>query len=302
MEHLKRETALSLRPGKNRASLAPPCDEGGDVFLAHFENLLLQLLGGPDAELVRRHVAALAVPVGLGDVDDARDGEITLLMQRLHAAQADAGDGGAVVAVPAADHHFLLRLALGRPIVADHTQHGVVGLGAGAGEEHVVHAFRSDVGDRLGQFDHRRVGGLEEQVVERQLAHLPGGGLDQLLAAVADVDAPEAGHRIEDLVALAVPDIDAFGLGDDPRALLVQLLVVGERRQMVVAAQRLPLTGLGVGDLAVHVTPLLFKTVRERRTTPAAPGQDQTESRRNSRSQELITRLKFSCSARFTAT
>ncbi|MHA5660005.1 hypothetical protein ACVSLE_17610, partial [Pseudomonas aeruginosa] len=24
MEHLKRETALSLRPGKNRASLAPP--------------------------------------------------------------------------------------------------------------------------------------------------------------------------------------------------------------------------------------------------------------------------------------
>ena len=68
---------------------------------------------------------------------------------------------------------------------------------------------RRDVGNRLGQRHGRRVGGLEEQVVVRQLAHLPGRGLDQLLAAIAQVDAPEPGHGVEDLVAFAVPQIDA---------------------------------------------------------------------------------------------
>ncbi|MCY1271016.1 hypothetical protein D9M70_195650 [compost metagenome] len=222
-------------------------------------------------------------------------------MQGLHAAEADTGHGGAVVAVPAADDDFLLWLALGRPVVADHAQHGVVGFRAGAGEEHVVHAFRRDLGDRLGEFHRRRMRGLEEQVVEGQFPHLPGRRLHQLLAAVADVDAPQAGHAIEDLVAFAVPDVHAFGLGDDPRTLGVQRLVVGERRQVVITTERLPFKGLGVGHLAVHLITSVNTYLEGRPRRPASVA-DQTESNRNSRSQELITRLKFSCSARLTAT
>src|SRR5690606_27906287 len=41
---------------------------------------------------------------------------------------------------------------------------------------------------------------------------------DQLLAAIADLDAPEARHAVEDAVAVAVGDVAALGMGDDPAA------------------------------------------------------------------------------------
>ncbi|MNQ47493.1 hypothetical protein D3C85_613380 [compost metagenome] len=218
-------------------------DEGGDILLADLEDLLLQLVRGPLAEGLRIHRAAFAVPVGLGDVLDAGDRQVALLVHRLHPAEAGAGHGGAVVAVDAADDHLLLWLALDRPVVAHQAQHGVVGLRAGAGEEHVLHARRGQLGDRRGQLDGRRVGGLEEQVVEGQLEHLPVGDVGQLAAAVADVDAPQAGHAVEDLVPLAVPQVDAVGAGDDACALGAELLVVGEGREQVLAAEGLPLGG-----------------------------------------------------------
>ncbi|MNN30625.1 hypothetical protein D3C81_1442790 [compost metagenome] len=127
--------------------------------------------------------------------------------------------------------------------MAHQAQHGVVGLRAGAGEEHVVHALRRQLGDRRGQLDGRRVGGLEEQVVVGQFEHLPVRGIGQLAAAVADVDAPQAGHGVEDLLALAVPQVDAVGPGDDARALGAELLVVAERGEQVLAAEGLPFGG-----------------------------------------------------------
>ena len=81
-----------------------------------------------------------------------------------------------------------------------------------------MHAFGRDAGDLFGQFNGRHMGGLEEQVIERQLLHLLGGGIDQLFAAIADIDAPQAGHAVENLVPFAIPDIDAITLGDYPRA------------------------------------------------------------------------------------
>ncbi|CAM3208881.1 hypothetical protein PSME7519_20020 [Ectopseudomonas mendocina] len=101
----------------------------------------------------------------------------------------------------------------------------------------------------MGQLQHRWVRGLEEGVVERQLQHLFGSCSDQFLAAIADGHAPQAGHAIEDLVALAVPQVHTFGLSDDARALLGQLLVITERRQVVSLAQRLPVCGFRV----IHV-------------------------------------------------
>src|SRR5690606_33055675 len=50
---------------------------------------------------------------------------------------------------------------------------------------------------------------------------------------------PQAAHGVEDLVALAVPDVDALGPCDHARAAPGQLAVVGEGVDVVRAVQRL---------------------------------------------------------------
>src|SRR5690606_40228768 len=71
-------------------------------------------------------------------------------------------------------------------------------------------------------------------VVERQLAHLLRRRLYELLAAIADIDAPEPGHAVEDGVALPVIDGRALGPRDDAAAAQAHDLgVVRLRRQMV---------------------------------------------------------------------
>ena len=73
------------------------------------------------------------------------------------------------------------------------------------------------------------VGGLEKAVVVGQLQHLAVRGVGQFAPAIADVDAPQAAHAIEDFVALGVPDVDAFGAGDHARATAIEVLKIGER-------------------------------------------------------------------------
>ena len=92
------------------------------------------------------------------------------------------------------------------------------------------------------------MGGLEEAVVVRQLAHLAAGRLDQVLTPVTQVHAPQPGHAIENLVALGVIDIHPFRPLDNTRALLPKVLVISERMQIVAVIQGLPFGGrVGVG-------------------------------------------------------
>ena len=63
----------------------------------------------------------------------------------------------------------------------------------------------------LRQLDRRRVRRLEEAVVVRQLEHLAVRRVGQLAPAVAEVHAPQAGHAVEDLVAVGVVQVDALG-------------------------------------------------------------------------------------------
>src|SRR3546814_5524226 len=70
------------------------------------------------------------------------------------------------------------------------------------------------------------------------------GRLRQLLAAVADVDAPQAGHAVQDPGAVGIPQPDAVGPGDDAAAALRrQALVIGEGRKMMGGVDPLPLGG-----------------------------------------------------------
>ena len=61
--------------------------------------------------------------------------------------------------------------------------------------------------------------GLEEGVVIGQLFHLGCGGGGQFLAAIADVDAPQARHAVDDAVAFGVGQPDTLGRFHDARAL-----------------------------------------------------------------------------------
>jgi len=176
-------------------------------------------------------------------VRDVRDRQPALGVHAGHAAERGPGHGRAVVGVVAADEDLALRLAEQVPVAAHHAHHGVVALRAGAGEEDVLELRRRHLGQQLGQLDRRRRRGLEEGVVEGQALELGSGRLDQLAPAVADIHAPQAAHRIEDALALGVPEIDALAALDDARAFLGQGGEVGEGMQEVAAVGGLPFLG-----------------------------------------------------------
>ena len=78
------------------------------------------------------------------------------------------------------------------------------------------------------------MGRFEERIVIGELPHLIGGGLNDLLAAIADIDTPKTGHAIENAVAVAVPNIAPIALGNDPQFGVRQGSVIGERVPMMV--------------------------------------------------------------------
>jgi hypothetical protein len=81
----------------------------------------------------------------------------------------------------------------------------------------------------------------EETVVIRQLPQLPGRGRNEFFAAIAGVDAPEARHAIQNLVAIDVVDINAVCPRDNATLFLTQILMIGKRVQIVIAIEILPL-------------------------------------------------------------
>ena len=193
------------------------------------------------------------VGVGHHDMDDVGHRAAELCVHAGHAAERSAGHRRAVIGHVARDDAVLLRLAFERPVVAHQAQRRIVGLRAGRAEEHLVHVGRRDLGDLLGEQHRRRRRAAEEGIVVGQFLHLRGGGFGELVAAVADVDAPQAGHAVEDLVVLGIVDERAVGARDDARAGVAQFLVVGERMQVMRGVdllkllQRIVLVSHGVG-------------------------------------------------------
>ena len=86
----------------------------------------------------------------------------------------------------------------------------------------------------VSEHDCRRVRGFEEAVIIRQLKHLFARDLGQLIAAIADIDAPKASHAVQYAVAVAIVDVAAIGMGDDPAAAKIfNFLPVGLRGQVM---------------------------------------------------------------------
>ena len=87
------------------------------------------------------------------------------------------------------------------------------------------------------------MGCLEEGIVERQFVHLACRDAAHLFPPVAEVDAPQARHRIEDLMAFAVGEVNALGPSDDARAFFRQFVVGGEGMHVMCGVQRLKFGG-----------------------------------------------------------
>ncbi len=164
-----------------------------------------------------------------------------LPMHVRHAAGGSAEGGGAVIAIFAADDDALVGFAEGLPEHAGHAQRRVHSFGAGAGEKRVFQSGGGKAREALGKCRRRLGRGFEKGVVIRQLGHLRGRGGDQFRPAVADIHAPQAGHAVQDAVAVAVAEENAVRAGDQPDFAFVQRLMIGKRMQMVGGVHALPI-------------------------------------------------------------
>ncbi len=148
-------------------------------------------------------------------VQEPRQRHVEAAMVGCQTGQRGGPDRDAVIALHPADD-----LLLGWPAqcvvqIPDHLDGGVVGLGAGVGEEHLAHRHRRALDQHLRQVDHRFVRFGGEPVVERQLTHLRDGGLNQAFVVETQRRAPQAGDGFDEFLTGLVPNPHALAARDD---------------------------------------------------------------------------------------
>ena len=187
--------------------------------------------------------------MGVTDVVDARQMGREGAAVRHHAADRHAAEADAVIAALAADQARPRSLSDGALIGQRDLQRGVDRLGAGIGEEDAVEPLRRDLGEPLGEIERQRMAHVERgrEVEVRQLP-LDGGG--DLAAAMAGIDAPEAGRAVDHLAAVDGGVVHALGGSEQPRRFL-ELPVGRERHPERIGLQgvRLLMKGHGVAPV-----------------------------------------------------
>ncbi len=145
-----------------------------------------------------------------------------------HAADGDAAEVDAVIGALAADQ-ALARALPDRALIGERDlQRGVGGFRARIAEEHVVEIAGREFGDARGELERQRMGELEGRR-EVELARLALDRLDDRLAIVAGVAAPQRRRPVEDRAALGRVIVHVLGAGDQARLLLEG--AVGRERQ-----------------------------------------------------------------------
>ena len=166
--------------------------------------------------------------VGVRQVVDAcqkRTEELAVVDDATH---RDAAEADAVIAAFAADQAGPLPLAADVPVGQRDLQRGVDSLGARIGEKDVVEVAGRELGDARGELEGLGMAELEGRR-EVELGRLLLDRLDDGLAIVAGVAAPQSGHGVQHLPPLGRVVVHALGTGDHARVLLER--PVGRERQ-----------------------------------------------------------------------
>ena len=188
----------------------------------------LEIVGELDTMLglaARKGVAGEIM--GVADMVDAGEQRAEHLAIGDNAANRNAAEIDAVITALTTDEAEAAALADDTLVGERDLEPGFDRFGAGIGEKDVVDAGRH-VGDQARrQLEAFRVAHLESRRVV-QLAHLRGNRLDDLLSAVAGVDAPQASGAVHHLAAIVGAIIHALGADQHARGLL-ELPVCRER-------------------------------------------------------------------------
>ena len=207
--------ALDAEPGAQ----AP---EAGDDRVAHEEHAGARAQLGDALDVAGRRLAHAA---GADDRLDEDGGDavgadaLDLRLERLEgvvghdrgvgieradvlAVGRDAADRraqavGAVIALRARDEVRALGRADRGEVAPRQLGGRVDGVAAARAEEDARVVERRQVGEALGEIERRAIGEDAERLVAGQLTHLRHRGLDDLVAPVADVHAPQARRAVE---------------------------------------------------------------------------------------------------------
>ena len=201
-------------------------DDGGDVAGVVQRDQIQQAVGQGLAALGRLALGEGAGGrLGVGQVIGLDALAVDLAVGD-HAADRDAAEVDAVVALLAANQARLAALALQAPVSARHLQRRVGGFGAAGGEEHVIEPRGRQAFQLVGQLERQWVAELERgRIVELRglLAH----GLGDLAPAMAEARAPQAREAVEHLAAIGVGEVGALR-GHDHARVALELAVGGE--------------------------------------------------------------------------
>ncbi|CCF20123.1 protein of unknown function [Pseudorhizobium banfieldiae] len=234
-------------------------DDGGDGRSIMQGDDALQL-GGEVATMfgLAAGEGILARLMGVRHVVDAGEQRAEHLTVGDDAADGDAAEVDAVIAALAAYQAEARTVALHAMIGEGDLESGVDRLGAGIGVEDVVQAFRCDVHQAIGKLEGLRMAELEGGSII-QFACLFANRLGDLRPAVAGIDAPEAGRRIENLAPVMRRIVHILCTDEEAR-LLLELAVCRERHPERAKIVRRGVEAVGHDMLPVRQRPAFLTT------------------------------------------
>ena len=203
--------------------------------------------GGDGRGVVQRHqaleiIGEMATPfgltfgegvvleaVGMRQMIDAGKGRAEIFAVVGDAADGDAAEANAVIALFAAVQARARRIAGDIVIGERDLERGIRGFGAGIGEEHMVELAGRQRGEARRELKRRRMAHLETGAV-LETPDLGAHGFGDFLTGMATIYAPQTRGRVENLAAVGGGIMHAFGSDQHPRRAL-ELPVGGERHQ-----------------------------------------------------------------------